>query len=282
MGAAEIRNEIRRAEFAVAARHLPPPGRTIDLGAGSGLQTDMLSELTYDVVALDLPGGSYAPGSHMVWFDGVLLPLRTSSVDAIFSSHVLEHVEDLPGLFRELERVLRPNGIGVHVVPTATWRMLGLITRWKPIATAVATRPLPGRSRRRSASSAGADDPGDRGPEGATFEHRSLLTSVLVPLPHGAHHSAVGELFAFSRWGWKRALRRTGWTFDGPHPTGIAYSGTHAGPEPSIATRRRVARLVGSSSAVWLLTPPVRVALDPPPPAAAGVFLRYRADRVAR
>ena len=229
MGATEVRDAIRRAEFAGIEPLLRSGGTVVDLGAGPGLQTELIRGLGNDVVALDLPDGSYRPGPHMVWFDGVHLPLRTSSVDAVFSSHVLEHVEDLGGLFDELRRVLVPGGIAVHVMPTATWRMLGLVTRWKPIGGAVLRR-CRGAAGRAARGAAPTDDvafPADR---------RNLLTSILVPLPHGAHHSAAGELWAFSRFGWRRTLADRGWTIDGPHPLGLAYSGPHAGPDPSMAT----------------------------------------------
>lgn len=249
MGAAEIRDEIRRAEFAAVCEHLPSAGVVLDLGAGPGLQTELLESRGHEVVALDLPHGTYAPGPHMVWFDGVEVPVRTSSVDVVFSSHVLEHVDDLPALFDELGRVLRPGGVAVHVVPTATWRLLGMVTRWKPIGAAIVRRlrrtPAP------SATSPTAQLPSD------DADRRNPLVSLVVPLPHGAHHSAFGELLAFSLWGWRRTLEATGWRLDGPRAVGLAYSGTHAGPDPSMTTRRRVARLTGSSSAIWLLYPPV-------------------------
>lgn len=251
VGVTDVRDAIRRAEFAGVERLLPRGGTVVDLGAGPGLQTELIRGLGNDVVALDLPDGSYRPGPHMVWFDGVRLPLRTSSVDAIFSSHVLEHVEDIDGLFDELRRVLVPGGIAVHVMPTATWRMLGLVTRWKPIARAALRR---GRGAAGDARTDAAPT-GDAADVAFPADQRNLLTSILVPLPHGAHHSAVGELWAFSRFGWRRALADRGWSIDGPHPLGIAYSGTHAGPHPSMRARRRVALVIGSSSALWVLRP---------------------------
>lgn len=239
---------LRRAEFAASHPYLPASGVVIDLGAGSGLQTELLQEKGHQVIALDLLQGTYAPGPHMVLFDGIRLPLRASSVDAVFSSHVLEHVEDLPAMFGELQRVLRPGGFGVHIVPTATWRMLGMVTRWKPILAAVIRRLALGRP--------SMNESADTQREGTESQDpRGLIRSVLVPLPHGAHHSAVGEVFAFSRWGWRRTLREAGWSFQGPYPIGIAYSGTHAGPDPSLLARRLVARITGSSSAIWLVQP---------------------------
>ena len=45
------------------------------------------------------------------------IPLDDASVDEIRSSHFLEHVGDLAEFMRETQRVLKPNGRAVHVVP---------------------------------------------------------------------------------------------------------------------------------------------------------------------
>jgi ubiquinone/menaquinone biosynthesis C-methylase UbiE len=56
-------------------------------------------------------------------YDGCHLPFADASFDLIFSSHVMEHVQDQESIHREMLRTLRPDGRSVHVVPTATWRV---------------------------------------------------------------------------------------------------------------------------------------------------------------
>jgi len=57
-------------------------------------------------VALDYPG-----------YDGKTLPFSDGSQDAVFSSHVLEHIPDYRGALQEWFRVLRVGGYLVTVVP---------------------------------------------------------------------------------------------------------------------------------------------------------------------
>lgn len=45
------------------------------------------------------------------------LPFEDDSFDAIVSSNVLEHIEDLPASFEEMRRVLRPGGFMIHSMP---------------------------------------------------------------------------------------------------------------------------------------------------------------------
>mgnify|MGYP000105399565 CR=1 FL=1 len=62
--------------------------------------------------------------------DGAALPFEDDTFDSVLALGVLEHVVDLDGLLREVQRVLRPGGAFLVVVPTngsltiATFRAL--------------------------------------------------------------------------------------------------------------------------------------------------------------
>jgi SAM-dependent methyltransferase len=69
-----------------------------------------------------LPGARYvsadlADPSAMLRLDLMRLPFEDDAFDAIFCSHVLEHVPDDRAAMRELRRVLRPGGIALLPVP---------------------------------------------------------------------------------------------------------------------------------------------------------------------
>ena len=48
---------------------------------------------------------------------GENLPFNDASFDYIITSHVLEHVWDLISCFHEMKRILKPNGLMVHIIP---------------------------------------------------------------------------------------------------------------------------------------------------------------------
>ena len=48
--------------------------------------------------------------------DGITIPLADSSIDLVVAHSVVEHVENLPNSLREINRVLKPGGIGYITV----------------------------------------------------------------------------------------------------------------------------------------------------------------------
>jgi SAM-dependent methyltransferase len=104
---------------------VPAEGRIIDLGCSTGyLLEDLLGAypgrqlLGVDLVA---PGLSKAhelvPDAWLLRADVCELPLADSSVDAVVTANLLEHVPDDEGALREVFRVLKPGGRAVAVVP---------------------------------------------------------------------------------------------------------------------------------------------------------------------
>ena len=94
--------DLRLLELDRALSGLSGRKRILDLGAGTGWQARRMAERGHDVEAVDVPHGQYT--SARIWrvrdYDGRTLPYPDESFDVVFSSNVLEHVEDLPALWR--------------------------------------------------------------------------------------------------------------------------------------------------------------------------------------
>ncbi len=98
------------------------PRRVLDLGCGTGRSAEILKRRFRKarVVALDqaLPMAARA-GARSRWMrpvdalcaDARRLPLASGSVDLVFSSLMLQWVDDRAACFDELRRVLRPGGL---------------------------------------------------------------------------------------------------------------------------------------------------------------------------
>ncbi len=94
-------------------------GATIlDLGCGNGVSTEILARIGYRAVGCDLwiPSSTNRPGmTALCEGDGMFLPFRDGTFDAVAGNDFLEHVADPSAMLAEMVRVCRVDGrIIVH------------------------------------------------------------------------------------------------------------------------------------------------------------------------
>lgn len=107
--------------------NVPAGGTIADLGCSTGyLLEDLRAAYPHaQLVGVDLVASglrkahALVPEARLLQADVCALPLADRSVDAAVSANLLEHVPDDGAALRELERVLRPGGRAVIVVPAA-------------------------------------------------------------------------------------------------------------------------------------------------------------------
>jgi len=97
-----------------AIAHLPP-GRVLDLGAGTGAANREFG--ARQVVAVDpsAPMLALNPESRRVAGYGERLPFAAASFDGVFSAFVFRNVDSVPATLAEIHRVLRPGGAAAVV-----------------------------------------------------------------------------------------------------------------------------------------------------------------------
>jgi SAM-dependent methyltransferase len=93
----------------------PPPGRVVDLGAGTGILTRVLLGLGYDAVPVEPDEGMRAqlaagtPGTTALAGSAEAIPLADGSADAVVAGQAY-HWFDLDRAHAEAARVLRADG----------------------------------------------------------------------------------------------------------------------------------------------------------------------------
>lgn len=142
--------------------HLPPRGgRAVDLGCGTGVQTQLLAERYDEVLAVDLsaPMVEYArrhrSRPNVDYRRGDLRdvePGQDGRFDLVFSAYTLHHVAELDSALHRMRSLVRPGGQVLLVdlvderrsVPRAwfqaeAWRTFGVDLRYRrrPLAEAV-------------------------------------------------------------------------------------------------------------------------------------------------
>jgi ubiquinone/menaquinone biosynthesis C-methylase UbiE len=94
--------------------------KVLELGAGTGKNTEWLLEKASDITAADfseemLSKAKARPGTENVNFQQTDLreiwPFAASSYDVITCSLILEHIQNLDHIFQEASRVLREEGL---------------------------------------------------------------------------------------------------------------------------------------------------------------------------
>lgn len=223
--------------------------RVLEIGSGTGQQAAALEKRGYRVDAIDLASTPYREAQvfPVATYDGRTIPFNDSTFDIVFSSNVLEHVEDLGALLTEIRRVLRPGGLSIHLMPTPAWRAWSLATHfgW-------------GAKRLLAIARGGTSDRGELGrPRRAAPSLRSALASLL-PRRHGEHGTALGELLAFRRDRWIRVLGQSGLDYVGDAATGLFYTNALLlGDLLPISLRRSMSVFTGSACHTYCFRRPI-------------------------
>jgi SAM-dependent methyltransferase len=181
--------------------------RCLEIGAGDGYLSTLLAPHARMLVSTEIqprPSADAAPPNvRRVRCDAERLPVKEKTFDLIFSSHVLEHLPDLPGALGEMRRALRDDGVMVHLVPTRTWKLLDMGLFFPSQVIHVLERL--------TASGALAERTSGPGARSNVKTARpGWLRRSFWPPVHGVARSNVGELLRFGVRRWIREFERAG------------------------------------------------------------------------
>lgn len=250
---------LREEELRRAVVFMPPGGRVLELGAGSGCQARMLSSMGYEVAAIDLEGSSAGPGQ--LWpvsvYDGKHIPFPDGYFDVVFSSNVLEHIPHVAAFQSEIWRVLKPDGVAVHLLPTSAWCFWSIITYYLHLAGLVLSKFLP------RAKACRTDVPGALSGGGpvvsAQKSYAVKFAEMLLLHRHGERGNTLTELYYFRAFWWTGLFRKTGWEIRRRSGNGIFYTGSLLlGRTFNLQARMRVSAILGSSCHLFVLSKPIR------------------------
>jgi ubiquinone/menaquinone biosynthesis C-methylase UbiE len=128
---------IRNYEWAAISRFIRP-GRFLDVGCGAGYAMKRAEEdFSSETSGIDPDPGAHGVGRYNEGYiqpANVLkgfsenLPYDNKSFDTVYSSHVLEHVNDVSMTLKEMNRVMKDDGVLIIGMPTATMAFMNGLT----------------------------------------------------------------------------------------------------------------------------------------------------------
>lgn len=218
--------------------------RILEIGAGTGWQAKKLSETGYLVDAIDLQTSNYKSQRifDVLDYDGASIDFPDGSFDIIFSSNVLEHIPHVRQFQHEIKRVLKPNGVCIHLMPSATWRLWTNISYYFRIMKKLSTHRSPKSLFRESTRS-----------DYKTLQKRSPLSKIF-PSSHGEIGNCISEIYLFSRLYWKSFFKSCGWSNLNSHSNLLFYSGNSIfGSSMPLRIRYFLHFILGGSCNIYIL-----------------------------
>lgn len=251
----EFLSKIREHELQVALQLMPQGGSILEIGAGAGWQAKKLSARGFLVKAIDLADSNYAEQS--VWpvniYDGKNIPYDDNSFDVVFSSNVMEHIPWVREFQLEIQRVLKPDGLAIHIIPTGSWRFWTNLTYY--IFTLInAPVVLIRKVFEKTTVSDSSLEPS--WPKSASNKSRFFgrLVRLLYPSGHGATGNCLSQIYTFSRFYWVRFFKSTGWAVERFEPMRLFYTGyLLTGSVFNLKFRSFLSYFLGSACRIYIL-----------------------------
>lgn len=226
----------------------------LEIGAGTGWQAKKLAENGYTVKAIEIEDSVYS--ENRVWpiidYDGKHIPFGDNYFDTVFSSNVLEHIPHLESFQSEMKRVLKQNGIALHIVPSGSWRFWTNIAHY-PFIFIAAMKIIYKRLTPASESRI-HDTKGNNTTRASYFSKIELIRKAIFPSRHGETGTFLSEVFYFSKHRWSALFRESGWKIIKISPNRLFYTGyTIFGSKLSIQVRKYMSHILGSSCHIFIL-----------------------------
>ena len=98
--------------------------KILDFGAGDGYLLNKIKDNGYhNVSGIDIYNSNYEPELNILSYSGNIddFPVN-ESYDVIFSSNVIEHIENQEDYFLLFDKILKKNGLQIHIMPTHYWK----------------------------------------------------------------------------------------------------------------------------------------------------------------
>ncbi|MCD4811328.1 class I SAM-dependent methyltransferase [bacterium] len=236
----------------------------LEIGSGTGFQLKFLKRHAKCAVGIDIKSSIFRENQieNIIEYDGRNIPFDDSSFDMVFSSNVLEHIRDIDGFLVEMKRVLKDDGLGVHIMPSRSWRLFTsifyypwmLLSGIEAIVKMKRGLLIDKKMQQKIMNKFSESEKSGDIIQGKNRNKYSYLRHIMLPHRHGVRGDGVSEFRYFSTKWWIREFKRNGWVIVNVFPTGLFYFGHDFFRfKIPFSTRRRLQKYLGSACNVFIV-----------------------------
>lgn len=180
--------------------------KILEIGGRDGFQANIISKKGHKVTSIDI--NPLSPQIHLVQKGDITkLNFEDDSFDLIYSSNMLQEIYNTNEAFMEMKRVLKKDGIIIHIVPSSWWSIITNFWHYCLIPKYLI------KSNRfqqifNSKKITNIDIQNNKQENKNSKSTTNLKKLFFHPL--GANTSFIHEIFYFSKFYWKKLFKKNG------------------------------------------------------------------------
>ncbi len=212
-----ILHKARRKEIEIVFEKVPEGtfASGLELGAGDGFQSKLLKMYISRRVCTEYNWNRLVKDDDTITYveadaENIDKYFAAEEFDIVFSSNLLEHLPNPRRGLEGIHRILKDDGVTIHIMPNPTWK-LSMLILFYPILLFTLPRRVLRKIRNRSDKKQILREnttPGGMGnnPKFSNRE-RGFLGSRLFPVPHGAYKNNIEEIFKYRKKKWEKEFK---------------------------------------------------------------------------
>jgi len=169
--------------------------KILEIGGNDGYLAKIFTELGFEVISIDInPSSTYFDVKKM---NATNLEFKPETFDLVFSSHVIAHIKDKNLLFKEINRVLKDDGLVIHIVPSNWWSLITNFWHYVLLPWLLYKKIKNKSTLKKVLKNNDTDIPNYK---------KNRLKNLLFLHPLGIEKSFIIEIFKFSKKNWRKML----------------------------------------------------------------------------
>ena len=178
----------------------------LEIGGRDGFQANIISKKGHKVTSIDI--NPLSPQIHLVQKGDITkLDFADDSFDLIYSSNMLQEIYNIDKAFMEMKRVLKKDGIIIHIVPSSWWSLMTNFWHYYKIPKYL-IRSNKFKKIFNSKKVTNIDIQNNKQENKNSKSTTNLKKLFFHPL--GTNTSFIHEIFYFSKFYWKKLFKKNG------------------------------------------------------------------------